>query len=172
MGMVHIPNLNSRHSFSILLNVDVDGKVSIDVSHLVLVALGHASDQVIDDGLDGSESSDILSGAVVDFDSDGLETVLVLLLGKGEGHGDVGEVFCQFPCSDIVSVHISHIYVVVVAPSSLCAALVLCIVGFVPLGPSTVTILDRMWTLTSFGTTTDSSEKMYFILSSWTKSDG
>jgi hypothetical protein len=36
----------------------------------------------------------------------------------------------------------------------------------VPRGPSTVTIRERMWILTSSGMTSCSWEKMYFILSS------
>lgn len=77
-------------AFSVLLNVDIDGKMGIDVSHLVLVSLGDASHQVLDDGLDGSEGSDILSRSVVDFDLDDLLALLVL--GEREGDGDVREI--------------------------------------------------------------------------------
>ena len=42
--------------------------MGVDVAHLVLVAFGHAGDQVLDDGLDGTEGGDVLAGAVVDFD--------------------------------------------------------------------------------------------------------
>lgn len=54
----------------------------IDVSHLVLEALGDANDQIVDEGSDSSESSNILSRAVVEFDVDD-----ILLW--------VGEVDCQ-----------------------------------------------------------------------------
>jgi hypothetical protein len=65
----------------------------IDISHLVLVAFRHAGDQVLDDRLDGAEGSDILAGAVVDFD---LDQVLAFgVLGEREGDGDMGEVFCE-----------------------------------------------------------------------------
>lgn len=43
----------------VLLNVDVDGEMGIDVSHLVFVSLGNAGDQVLDDRLDSSKSCDI-----------------------------------------------------------------------------------------------------------------
>lgn len=35
--------------------------MGVDVAHLVLVTLGDANDQVVDQGTDGSESGDILS---------------------------------------------------------------------------------------------------------------
>jgi hypothetical protein len=35
--------------------------MGIDVSHLVFVSLGNTGDQVLDNGLDGSESRDVLS---------------------------------------------------------------------------------------------------------------
>lgn len=42
----------------------------VDVSHLVLEALGHAHDHVVDDGADGAQSSDGLAGSVVHLDVD------------------------------------------------------------------------------------------------------
>ena len=112
----------------------------------------------------------------MDFDSDCLKVVLVFLGGEGECYSNVGEIFRQFSYGAIMSVHCPAAHVVfVVGPSSMFllnippqwfVVFVLCAVGFVPLGPSTVTILDRMWTLTLSGTTIVSSEKMYFILSS------
>ena len=42
----------------------------VDVSHLVLEALRDANDQVVDEGSDGSEGSNVLSRAVVEFDVD------------------------------------------------------------------------------------------------------
>lgn len=72
----------------VLLHVDVDGEMGIHVSHLVLVALGHADNEVVDDGLDGPQSSDVLARAVVYLDlDDGF-------LGQREADGDVGEIFC------------------------------------------------------------------------------
>lgn len=38
----------------IFLDVDVDGEMSIDVTHFVFVALGHADDEVVDKRLDCS----------------------------------------------------------------------------------------------------------------------
>jgi hypothetical protein len=64
----------------------------IDISHLVLVSFRHASNQVLDDRLDGAEGSNILARAVVDFD---LNYVLTFgVLGEREGDCDVGEIFC------------------------------------------------------------------------------
>lgn len=69
----------------VLLDVDVDGEMGIDVSHLVLVALGDADDQVVDEGADGTEGSDALARAVVELDLDDI------LLGVGEANGQVAE---------------------------------------------------------------------------------
>ena len=84
---MHIPDLDvDVASLVVLLNVDVDGKVSVDVSHLVLVALRYADDQVVDVGTDGSEGGDVLAGAVVDLDVDDI------LLGLGEVDSQVAQV--------------------------------------------------------------------------------
>ena len=60
--------------------------MGIDVSHLVLEALGDTDNQVVDEGADGSESGDILTDAVVNLDVDDV------LLGFREVNSDVGEV--------------------------------------------------------------------------------
>lgn len=49
---VSIPDLDHLYTIIALLNVDVDWKVSIDVSHLVLVASRYTSDQVVNDRFD------------------------------------------------------------------------------------------------------------------------
>ena len=86
-----IPNLDLiKTSLLVLFNVDVDWEMGVDVSHLVLITLCDADDEVSDDGLDSAESSDIFAAAVVDLDRDNI------FLGKGEADGKVGEVFCQF----------------------------------------------------------------------------
>lgn len=54
----------------VLVDVDVDGEMRIDVAHLVPKSFGDADDQVVDEGPNGAESSDILAGAVVQFDMD------------------------------------------------------------------------------------------------------
>jgi hypothetical protein len=76
----------------VLLNVHVDGKVSVDVTHLVLEALGDTDDEVVDDGADGAEGSDTLARAVVHLNGDDV------LLGAAEGDGDVGEVLGELAC--------------------------------------------------------------------------
>ena len=89
----HIPDLDvDVASLVVLLNVDVDGKVSVDVSHLVLVALRYTDDQVVDVGADGSEGGDVLAGAVVDLDVDDI------LLGLGEVDSQVAQVLDKFAC--------------------------------------------------------------------------
>lgn len=75
--------------FLVLLDVDVDRKMRIDVSHFVLVPLGNAGDEVVDNGLDRAEGCHIFPAAVVDLDSDNA------FAGKGKADGKVGEVFCQ-----------------------------------------------------------------------------
>jgi hypothetical protein len=42
--------------------------MGVHISHLVFEALSHTNYEVVDDGLDRSESRDIFSGAVVDLD--------------------------------------------------------------------------------------------------------
>lgn len=64
--------------------------MGVNVSHLVLEALGDANDQVVDDGSDGTESSDVLARTVVQFDVD------EVLLGVCEGYGKMAEVLRQF----------------------------------------------------------------------------
>lgn len=46
--------------------------MSVYVAHLVLVALGDANDQVVDEGLDSAESGDALTRAMVELDVDGV----------------------------------------------------------------------------------------------------
>lgn len=77
----------------VLVQVDVDGKMGVDVSHLVLETLGDTGDQVLDDGADGTESGDILTVAVVDLDGDGV------LLGVAEVDSQVTEVLGELACN-------------------------------------------------------------------------
>jgi hypothetical protein len=60
--------------------------MGIDISHLVLVALCHTDDEVVDDTADGTEGSDILAAAVVKLDVDHV------LLGVREGDCQMAEV--------------------------------------------------------------------------------
>lgn len=72
-----------------LNDVDIDWEMGVDVSQLVLVALGDTGDQVSDQRLDGSQSSDVLSVTIVDGDLDSL-------VGKlGEGNVNVLQVLLQ-----------------------------------------------------------------------------
>lgn len=73
-------------SLGVLLNVDVDGKVSVDVTHLVQEALGDTDDQVVDDRTDSTEGSDTLTDTVVHLNGDDI------LLGAAEGDGNVRKV--------------------------------------------------------------------------------
>lgn len=86
---MHIPDLDLKDTVGVLVQVDVDGEMGVDVSHLVLEALGNTNDQVVHDSADGTESGDILADTVVDVDGDGAG------LWLGEGNGDVGQVLDQ-----------------------------------------------------------------------------
>lgn len=85
----NIPDLDLVDTVGVLVQVDVDGEMGVDVSHLVLEALGNTDDQVVDEGADGSESGNGLADAMVDVDGDDV------LLWRGEGDGDVREVLDQ-----------------------------------------------------------------------------
>jgi hypothetical protein len=67
--------------------------MGVDVAHLVLEALGNTNDHVVDEGADGTESGDILTGTVVDLKSDDVG------LDLGEVDGDVAEVLGELACS-------------------------------------------------------------------------
>lgn len=82
----HVPNLDLKDALGGLAQVDVDGEMSIDVTHLVLEALCDADNQVVDEGADGTEGSDVLADTVVDVDGNNSG------LGVGEGDGDVRKV--------------------------------------------------------------------------------
>jgi len=66
---------------TVLLEIDVEGEMGVDVSHLVLVALGDADDEVVDQSSNCAESGDIFPCAVVEFDVD-------------DARGGVGEGDC------------------------------------------------------------------------------
>lgn len=74
---------------TVLNEVDVDGEMGVDVSHLVLVTSGDTGDHVVDEGLDGSQSSDVLSVTIEDGD---LDLVIGDLL---EGNVDVRQVLLE-----------------------------------------------------------------------------
>jgi hypothetical protein len=66
-----IPDLNlPQTSLIVLVQVYIDGEMGIDVSHLILEALRDADNQVVDQGSDCAESSDVLAGAMVQLDVD------------------------------------------------------------------------------------------------------
>lgn len=44
--------------------------MGIDISHLILEALCNADNQVVDDGLNGSECCNVLAGTMMQFDID------------------------------------------------------------------------------------------------------
>ena len=87
----NIPDLNLKQtSLAVLVHVDVDGEMCVDVSHLVPEALGDTNDQVVDEGSDGSEGCDVLSGAMVQLDVD------EVLLGVREVDSQVVQVLGEF----------------------------------------------------------------------------
>lgn len=93
-----IPDLHNRAaSLLVGLNVDVDGEVSVDVTHLVLEATGNTDHQVVNDGADGAEGSNTLAGTVVQLDGDNV------LLGAAEGDGNVGEILDELAAGTLDS---------------------------------------------------------------------
>jgi hypothetical protein len=87
----NIPDLNLvQTSLAVLVHVDVDGEMCVDVSHLIFKTLCDTNNQVVNEGSDGSEGSDILSGAVVELDVDNV------LLGVGEVDCQVVQVLGEF----------------------------------------------------------------------------
>lgn len=73
----------------ILLNVDVDREMGVDVTHLVLEALGDTDDHVVDQGADGAEGGNVLASTVVELDVDDIA------LWVGEVDCQVGEVLLE-----------------------------------------------------------------------------
>ena len=103
--MLDVPDLNLEQvGLLALLDVDVDGEMRIDVAHLVLESLSNTNDQVVDEGSDGSESSDVLAVSVVDLDADDTR------LEHGEGDRQVAEVLDELACFIIFSVRHSHLF--------------------------------------------------------------
>lgn len=85
-----VPDLNNPEaSVVVLVKVDVDGEMGVDVTHLVLEALGDTDDHVVDERTDGTESGDVLAGTVVHLDLDGG------LIGLLEGDGQVTEILLK-----------------------------------------------------------------------------
>lgn len=67
----YAPDINLvETSLGILLEVDIDGEMCVDISHLILEALRDADYQVVDEGLDCAKCSYTLASAVVQFDVD------------------------------------------------------------------------------------------------------
>lgn len=147
-----VPDLNNgTASLAILLNVDVDGKMGVDVAHLVLEATGDTDHQVVEDGTDGTEGSDGLAVTVVDLDLDDV------LLGALEGNGQVGQILDQLACAP--RKHILSVFRVISSLERRTACMGACYglrfvqkrdresgkeKNRVPLGPSTVTTRERM----------------------------
>jgi hypothetical protein len=135
---LHIPDLHfPQAGVVVLIEVDVDGEMGVDVAHLVLVALCHANDEVVDQRSDGAEGSDVFPCAMVEFDIDDARR------GMGERDSEMAEILGELAYGCRISYG-----------------------GFgglwrglkVPLGPSTVTTRVLMWTLTPSGTASDSCE--------------
>jgi len=75
---------------TVIVDNNVDGKMGIYVTHLVLETLGDTSDHVVDDGTNGADASNVLAVAVVD-------NKLELLLTNGlDLHVKMTEVLGEF----------------------------------------------------------------------------
>lgn len=83
LGLVRLGHLVERH---------VDREMGVHETHLVLVSLRHAGDEVRDERPDGPEGGDALAGAVVHLD-------LEHILGRvREADGDVAERLLELAC--------------------------------------------------------------------------
>jgi hypothetical protein len=67
-------------------------EMCVDVAHLVFVAFGHTNDHVVDEGSDGSESSDVFPRAMVQLDMDNI------FLRLRKGNGEMAQVLGEFAC--------------------------------------------------------------------------
>lgn len=81
----------------VFLDVDVDGKVSIDVAHLVQETAGNTNDQVVDEGADSTEGSNALASAMVELNGDGV------LVGTAKGDGNVRQILGQLASGSLDS---------------------------------------------------------------------
>ena len=93
-----VPNVNFQQvRLRVLLDVDVDGEMGVDVAHFVLVAFGHANDEIVDDGFNRSKGSDAFPGAMVELDVDDC------FRGVGKVDREMGEVFGEGACNAFLS---------------------------------------------------------------------
>ena len=140
--------------------------MGVDVAHLVLVAFGHAGDQVLDDGLDGTEGGDVLAGAVVDFDLlwSVLRYSLFLECVRGLGLSGATEVFWRSSGFFLCCARRRRTWMICFLGTTKVTAMWERSLTSLPRGPSTVTMRERIDTLTSSGTVRVSVDTMYLIL--------
>jgi hypothetical protein len=75
----HLPNLHLVQArFRVIFNVDIDGEMRVNVSHFVPKSTRNTDDQVVNQRFDGSESSHVLSCAMMELD------IYDILRGMGE----------------------------------------------------------------------------------------
>ncbi len=120
---------------AVLVHVDVDGEMGVDVAHLVLEALRHSDYQVVDERADCAERGDVLARAVVQLDVDDV------LLGQRKVDGQMVQALGELPYLRFPPSVRQLPTVVSRRPFGTSQHLV-------PRGPSTVTFLALMWTLT------------------------
>lgn len=83
----NVPNVNlKKPALRILLDIDINGKMGVDISHLILEALRNTDNQVVDYGFDGSECCNILAGTMMQFDID------EVFRRMGEADREMGQV--------------------------------------------------------------------------------
>ena len=138
-----IPDLNIvAAGLRVLLQVQVDGEMGVDVTELVEVALGDTGDEVAEDRPHGAESGDVLPGTMVHLDGERVG------LGLRERDREVAEVLDELAYSSADTP---------VSKRRPPPTVLFDMSGFagngsskfcVPRGPSTVTSLDLMLTLT------------------------
>lgn len=83
----NVPNINlKKPSLRVLLDVDINRKMGVDISHFILEALRNADNQVVYDGFDSPECSNILAGTMMQFDTD------EVFRRMGEANREMGQV--------------------------------------------------------------------------------
>ena len=85
--------------------------MGVDVTHLVLEALGDTNDHVVDERTDGTESGDVLAGTVVHLDlngrgiglleGDGQVTKVLLEGATGTLNGDLAGLDSDLDCTEV-----------------------------------------------------------------------
>jgi hypothetical protein len=64
----NVPNLHFVHPLRVLLNIDINRKMRIYVTHLILEASRNSDNEILNERLDGAKRGHILARSVVQLD--------------------------------------------------------------------------------------------------------